>query len=126
MTDYIKTASNQGSLIVETNGDGYIDFEYDYQYSHSFTIEELETIIRKAKEHQSEWENHSKPTPKFLIGDVVCVSNGRNGNTDKVGAITSFKDESAFIDFGDSIRGEDGNSFPDAYWCKLKYVELWR
>jgi len=126
MTDYIKTASNQGSLIIETNGNGEIDFEYDYQFSHSFTIEELERIIEQAREHQSEWNEFSKPKAKFIVGDAVCVSNGRNGNTDKVGTIRSFKDESAFIDFGGSIRDLDGNSYPDAYWCNLKYIELWR
>ncbi len=123
---YIETILNQGSLHIETNGNGDIDFDYSDQYSHSLTIEELEWIIEKAKEHKKEWNEFSKPKAKFIIGDAVCVSNGRNGNTDKVGTITSFKDDEAFIDFGGSIRDIDGNSFPDAYWCNLKFIELWR
>jgi len=123
---YIETILNQGSLHVETNGNGVIDFDYSDQYSYSLSIEELEWIIEKAKKHQSEWKEFSTPKAKFIIGDAVCVSNGRNGNTDKVGVITKFKDDDAFIDFGGSIRDMDGNTFPDAYWCNLKFIELWR
>jgi len=128
-TAYTKHISNEGSLTIDVNGNGTIDFETEYydqgfasQISHSFSIEELEELVKKAKDHQIKWNNRETVTHNLHIGDSVTVSNGRNANTGKIGKINARTDKDAFIDFGTNIRTEHGDSYPDAYWCNLKFI----